>query len=225
MKSENDAKLEFLKALNKVQGLIEPAKKDSTNLHFKSKYASLAAVNDAVMGTLTENGFCLLSGGIDLNGKPYLRTVLFHVGGHEESFCYPLIEKTENPQHVASSVTYARRYSICALLNLSVEDDDGNAAANTTHTTAATKPLSQEVPAQKLDDWQVAKFVPVSVVARGEGWDITGPDGAVYGTLNKDKAAIAERACKNGIELSLSYIVKGKFKSIGKIGTNEPVPF
>ncbi len=121
-------KTEYFKALNKVQGTLGAAKKDSKNPHFGNKYASLSAVNDAVMGPLTEAGFVLLSGGVDINGKPYLRTTLHHIGGHSESFDYPLIEKRDNPQHVASSVTYARRYSICALLNLDVEDDDGNAA-------------------------------------------------------------------------------------------------
>lgn len=123
-----NARIAFLVALNKVQGLLEPAKKDSLNPHFKSKYASLSAVNETVMGPLSEAGFVLLSGGVDIGGKPHLRTTLYHIGGHSESFDYPLIEKTDNPQHIASSVTYARRYAICAMFNLSVEDDDANAA-------------------------------------------------------------------------------------------------
>lgn len=121
------AKVAFVDSLSKLQALLEPVSKDSTNPHFKSKYASLGAVNQAVMGPLTAAGFSVMAGGVDIGGKPYLRTTISHVKGHSESFDYPIVNDG-NPQHIASSVTYARRYALCALLNLSVEDDDGNAA-------------------------------------------------------------------------------------------------
>lgn len=144
MKTEQtESKIQFLVALNKVQGVIEPAKKDSTNPHFKSRYASLASVNEAVMGPLTENGFVLTQGGAEIAGKPYLKTVLYHVSGHSEEFNYPLVV-SENPQHTASSVTYARRYSIAALLNLSVEDLDAQDVASAVpQSRAATVPVTR----------------------------------------------------------------------------------
>lgn len=139
------AKVAFLKALNKVQGLLEPVTKDSTNPHFKSKYASLEAVNNSIMGPLTEAGFVLMSGGADIGGKPYLRLTLAHVGGHSESFDYPIVNDG-NPQHIAASTTYARRYAICAMFNLSVEDDDGNAATGKPQVTEAVKQTFQKAP-------------------------------------------------------------------------------
>lgn len=142
---DNEAKLEFLKAFNKVQGLIEPVKLDSENPHFHSRYASLSSVNNSIMGILTENGFTVMSGGCDIGGKPYLQTILSHIGGHEVAFTYPL-STSENPQHVSSSTTYARRVSLCALLNLSLDDDDGNAAAKEMTQQRATPQRAAERP-------------------------------------------------------------------------------
>lgn len=174
MENNNDAKLAFLKSLNRIQGTIGSAKKDKANPHFKSSYASLTAVNEAVMGPLTEGGFVLLSGGVDIGGKPYLKTTLYHIGGHSESFDYPLVNDG-NPQHLASSLTYARRYSICALLNLDVEDDDGNAAVpvktekTVTPQVAATfekKPVEGSVNGSVVSTAQAKRFY---AIARANG--------------------------------------------------------
>lgn len=219
MENKEAAKMAFLRDLNKVQGVLAPARTDSTNPHFKSKYASLGAVNDAVMGPLSENGFVVLSGGHDIGGKPYLRTTIFHLGGHEESFYYPLIEKTDNPQHIASSVTYARRYSLCALLNLSIEDDDGNAAARTEKTDTPAKTEPKSAPSS---EWELIKFVPSAVSKRGDFYDIKSQDGTVYSTKQEDKGKIAEHARLKKLEISISYVVNGKFRNVGKIALSEP---
>lgn len=163
------SKIAFLTALNKVQGTLGSAKKDSSNPHFKSRYASLEAVNEAVMGPLTEAGFVLMSGGVDITSKPYLRTTLHHIGGHSESFDYPLVNDG-NPQHIASSVTYARRYAICALLNLSIEDDDGNAAAKVARTepakesTARTyEPVAESGGVRRVSEAQGKRFYAIAM--------------------------------------------------------------
>ena len=46
---------ELALALSKAQGQMESAKKDSTNPHFRSKYADLAAVVEAIKKPLTDN--------------------------------------------------------------------------------------------------------------------------------------------------------------------------
>lgn len=225
---ETSAKIQFLKALNKVQGTIEPAKKDSTNPHFHSRYASLSSVNETVMGPLAEGGFVLLSGGDDVNGKPYLRTTLYHVGGHCESFLYPLIEKSENPQHIASSITYARRYSICALLNLSVEDDDGNTATAAVGA-KATRPAESQTQASTPSPADgVIEFIPIAVSAgrpagKYTAYDIKAPDGKSYSTLKETESQIAIYAMTNKKAIRLAFKQNGKYLNAGKIVLAEPV--
>ena len=185
--TQHDARLAFLKAINKVQGLIEHIVKDSTNPHFKSTYASLIAVNTVVMPIISENGLVLLQGGHDIAGKPYLRTTLCHVAGHYETFDYPIILDL-NPQHTASQITYARRYSICAMLNLSVDDDDGEGASKDVRTvTAEATQRAVPVLSEQTTSGD-AKFVPSKVVfmpGKGKGAGKTfsaiyGPKGEKY---------------------------------------------
>lgn len=235
METTTEAKIQFLKALNKVQGLLAPAVKDSLNPHFKSKYASLAAVNEAVMGPISEAGFVLLSGGWHVDGKAYLRTTLFHVGGHSESFDYPLIEKTDNPQHIASSVTYARRYSICALFNLDVEDDDGNAATEGTKATSQTQAVKHAAKSTSSADMQVAVFVPAGVTTKtGEGprgpwtrYAVKSPGGDMYSTFDETAGQIAISAADDEKEVKIVYKQDGKYFNILKIALHveADVPF
>lgn len=218
MKAEEDAKIEFLKAFNKVQGMIEPAVKDSLNPHFKSTYASLASVNQAVMGPLNEAGFVLISGGSDINGKPHLKTTLYHIAGHSESFFYPLTI-SENPQHVASSVSYARRYSICALLNLSVEDDDAEIATRNIRSAQPSEVarkvfaprLSESVPSVSGDvisEQQAKRFY---AIAKGAGKEDSEIKGYVVSELkvkrtNQIKKDDYNKACTWAAEKSEQFV-------------------
>lgn len=224
----NEAIVSFLTALNKVQGIIEPVKVDSENTHFHSRYASLASVNDTVMGPLTENGFVLLQGGAEIGGKPYLRTTLYHVGGHSVSFDYPLTV-SDNPQHVASSMTYARRISICALLALSTEDDDAEAVSSPARAhqaaTAAARPSN--VPSRAPEDkgFEVARFVPSRVdfvEGKGKGagktfCEVYRADGAKFsGTEQQGEIAEAARTSKK--EIIVAFERKGNYLNMKRDG-------
>lgn len=231
------AKLAFLKAFNKVQSSLESAKKDATNPHFKSRYASLASVNETIMDKIGAAGFCLLSGCQTHEDRPQLVTTLYHVDGHSESFSYPLI-KTDNPQHLASAITYARRYSICALFNLSVEDDDGNAAVpkngngHKNGTNGAANGHHEEAPKEEpkktthavTDDGgefttHTVDFIPSEFKENktkngvAQFW-IKSPSGDAYSTMNKTHGAMMNKAHADAMPLRVIYVEKGKYKNI-----------
>lgn len=228
MEETNDgAKIEYLKALNKVQGLLEPVTKDKTNPHFKSEYASLSAVNDTIMGPLAENGFVLLSGGVEIGGKPWLRTTLLHVSGHSMSFDYPLLVNDDNPQHLASATSYARRYSLCAFFNLSTEDDDGNAAAAPAVRQAASRPSPSLAPARtpEASGFEVARFVPSRVdfvEGKGKGagktfCEIYRADGTKF-SGNEIQGEIAESARTGKKEVIVAFEKRGNYFNIKRDG-------
>ena len=54
----SEALNEIFDALSKAQGEMEGAKKDSTNPHFKSKYADLESVVDACRIPFAKHGLC-----------------------------------------------------------------------------------------------------------------------------------------------------------------------
>jgi len=116
-------------ALAKAQGAMKFASKDSTNPHFKSKYADLAAVWEAIREPLSANGLAIFQNpSSDANGI-ILETILMHASGEFiRSTCWmPVAQKTA--QAYGSATTYARRYSLAAVAGVAADDDDGNAAS------------------------------------------------------------------------------------------------
>lgn len=133
----SEALNEIAGALAKAQGEMSNAILNKTNPHFKSKYADLAAIRDAVSPQLAKHGIALLQViDADENG-PFLTTRLVHSSGQWIESVHPLPQGAK-PQEFGSSLTYARRYSLAAICGISAEeDDDANAASETTVTSRA----------------------------------------------------------------------------------------
>ena len=122
---------ELATALAKAQGEMKNAGKTSDNPFFKSKYADLAEILNAVREPLSKYGLSIsqLYDGMGMPDKTItVTTLLMHSSGQyiSNSANYPVAKA--DIQGVGSAITYARRYSLAAILGLSQEDDDGNAA-------------------------------------------------------------------------------------------------
>lgn len=116
-------------ALSKAQGTMRSATKDKINPHFRSKYATLSAIQDAVREPLSTNGLSYSQTTTILEHEVVLRTTLMHASGQWLSSVYPIRPVKNDPQGMGSALTYAKRYSLSAILGIdSEEDDDGNAA-------------------------------------------------------------------------------------------------
>lgn len=106
------------------------AAKDAKNPHFKSSYASLGSMIEAVKEPLNKHGISILQSLSHDNAQAglFLVTRLLHSSGQwiEDTAHSPLPKA--DPQGVGSACTYLRRYSIAAMLCITQEDDDGNAA-------------------------------------------------------------------------------------------------
>ena len=123
-KSESITKLAT--ALVKAQALIKAASKDSNNPFFKSKYADLGAIVDAIKEPLNKNGISYLQ----VVGPEGVETILLHESGEFISGVTPVIVVKQNdPQALGSAITYARRYGLQAIVGVVAElDDDGESA-------------------------------------------------------------------------------------------------
>lgn len=117
-------------ALVKVQEATGSVEKSSYNPGFKSRYADLAATSAACRDALVANGFAVTQfpGGYTGDAMQ-MTTLLLHSSGQflRGTMAVPLSKK--DAQGYGSALTYARRYSLQAVVGLSPEDDDGNAAA------------------------------------------------------------------------------------------------
>tara|TARA_R100000278_G_scaffold36149_2_gene32547 strand:+ start:774 stop:1424 length:651 start_codon:yes stop_codon:yes gene_type:complete len=117
-------------ALIKAQSEMGSAVKDSKNPHFRSRYASLAAVIDAVIPCLNANGVGVLQLPSIEGSEVRLTTILMHSSGQRLSSTVGApLGKRQDAQAVGSAITYLRRYSLQSIMGLPVEDDDGNAAS------------------------------------------------------------------------------------------------
>lgn len=116
-------------ALSKAQSEMGKARKDSTNPHFRSKYADLESCVDAVHGALAANGLAYVQRVHDADKAACVETIIMHESG-EMFECGKVsvpVSKID-AQGYGSALTYARRYSLSAAFGLATEDDDGNAA-------------------------------------------------------------------------------------------------
>jgi hypothetical protein len=129
MTKSDDIK-ELAVALAKAQGRIKGASKDSVNPHFKAKYADLASVWDACRAPLSENGLSVVQTVAHGDGKIALETMLLHASGQWVGGSYPVTPKAHDPQSVGAAVTYARRFSLMAMVGIAPEDDDGESQMN-----------------------------------------------------------------------------------------------
>ena len=116
-------------ALVKAQKEFGPALKSSTNPHFKSRYADLAACVEAVIDALNNNGIALTQRVAPCDDGVIVETVFIHESG-EIINCGQLHvpASKQDAQGYGSALTYARRYSLMAACGIAPEDDDGNAA-------------------------------------------------------------------------------------------------
>jgi hypothetical protein len=117
-------------ALAAAQGEFEPLVKDATNPHFKSKYATLAAVMSVALPVLSRHGLCMLQRTVTAHdGKLYVETILGHESGETFESLTPVFLGQANMPQLGSGITYARRYGATAILGLAPEDDDDGVAA------------------------------------------------------------------------------------------------
>lgn len=117
-------------ALVNAKKSFDPAIKNSTNPHFRSKYADLAACIEAVDTALLENGVFLYQETFEDSSGVTVETVFLHESG-ESIRCGKLhVPASKNdPQGYGSALSYARRYSLMSACGIAPEDDDGQAAS------------------------------------------------------------------------------------------------
>lgn len=123
---------ELTAALSKAQSQITGAIKNSKNPHYKSTFANLESVWDAIREPLFENGLAIYQTTDIINGDFVLITTLAHTSGQFMSGKYILDPVRKDPQGYGSAVTYARRYALSAIVGLYQVDDDGQMASEDT---------------------------------------------------------------------------------------------
>jgi hypothetical protein len=118
-------------AFVRAQAEMHHAKLDAKNTHFKSSYATLQSVIDAVKPALNRNGLAFLQRAEPVDGGVMVETVFLHVSGDQMSAGKVHVPTSKFDAHgTGSAYTYAKRYGLAMACGIgSDEDDDGNQAA------------------------------------------------------------------------------------------------
>lgn len=136
-------------ALLTAQRSIQVITKNQFNPFHKKNYADITAVNEECVPKLNEVGIVVIAPILKLDDGEYIETCLLHAesGEYINSLTKIIAKEQNNPQAYGAAITYARRYGLVSLLNLSVEDDDGNTASGkTTPQPAPVVPIAPPAP-------------------------------------------------------------------------------
>lgn len=183
---------QLIKALATALPEVEGATKDKTNPHFKSKYADLGSVIEAIRPA-AKHGLWFRQAPIEHSQGACIETFYVHTSGEQMSAGQCFVPASKNDaQGFGSALTYARRYGLMAAFGIAPEDDDGQAAV-------AAKPdkLDQTLKGQ-IADLAAAADVALTVII--ESYNVKSLDDLTaeqaQKTINRLKATIKEKEVK-----------------------------
>lgn len=128
MNAQTSIQPSIVSALAAALPELESAKKNKANPAFKSKYADLAAVIDA-LEPIRKHGLWYLQRAIENENGAQIETVYIHISGQTLSAGTTFMPATKkDAQGFGSALSYCRRYGLQTAFGLATEDDDGNAA-------------------------------------------------------------------------------------------------
>ncbi len=137
---------EIVPAFIAFQTEVETASNDSTNPHFKSKYADLASVWNACRTYLSKNHLAVIQSPSFFDNRIVITTRIIHKSGQWMEGSLPLKPIKDDPQAAGSTITYGRRYALSSMLGIVAdEDDDGSTASKQSKETEENTKLRAEV--------------------------------------------------------------------------------
>ena len=147
---------ELAAALAAAQATMGHAAKDGKNPHFKSSYATLASVIEAIREPLARQGIAYTSLPSTEGLIVSVETRLIHKSGEWLSTTASAVVRDASAQVVGSAQTYLRRYGLQAICGLACEDDDGE-ATRPKAVTAPTAPPAPPAPPERDASWDTAR--------------------------------------------------------------------
>lgn len=130
----------FNSAFIKAQRSFKKPKQSGYNPHFKNSFSTIGDIKEATDDALWDNGLSIIQKteirvyeGI---AKDVVVTTLAHTSGESiESVTEIKCNRQNDSQAYGSGISYARRYALLCILNLSMDglEDDGNASSQPRH--------------------------------------------------------------------------------------------
>jgi hypothetical protein len=202
----------IIAALAKALPSVGRAIKDQTNPAFRSTYADLSAVIDAI-SPVANHGIWFRQETVPVEGnRAAVQTFYIHTSGEELSAGITDAPVSKNDaQGYGSALTYCRRYGLMAAFGIAPEDDDGNAAVK-------AAPAKQAAGAPSTPPIDVAAFCE-----RWRGYLAQCVDRAALEKLWHETKA--ERAAVKAADAKASAAIVEAFKArTAELGGNHQTP-
>lgn len=196
--SDTDTTSGLLPALLAFQAEAPKLPKDGVNPHFKSRFTKLDTIAETVRPLLNKHGLVWSTKPTrDEHGDPALHYRIAHApSGESDEGTMPLLLVKQDPQAQGSAITYARRYAICAVLDLVADDDDdGNSASapaplgQRNATSPQKSGIKRRITQQKLNEYEARMLLDVSGVELGDGVSV---NDAIAGLSFEQASAILD---------------------------------
>lgn len=207
-------------ALASAQAQMSNPKFDCNNPFYKSKYASLAAIRDAVIPALSKHGIAVVQCLNSEEEKVSCTTMLCHTSGEWISGTFTIPVTKTDAQGYGAASTYARRYLLQAMAGIvGDEDDDANAAIEPP-APKVSKPTVKK-PKEATEEQSPKEVVTgIKELTQKIGKDSKGHEfhrfkvvgeSGEYFTFDKKIAELIKTARDAGLKVSIKY-------SIGEFG-------
>ncbi len=143
------AEASFNAAMAQMQCEMPTVFEGATNTHTKNTYATLDDINRAVKSVMQAHGFAVTFKVVHVAAGVSVTGILMHSAGHREETTLLLPVDTgpgrSTVQAVGSSVTYGKRYVMCALLNITTGDAVDDDGASAKQEPLVTEPQAKQI--------------------------------------------------------------------------------
>jgi hypothetical protein len=176
---------------------LQPVSKDATNPAFRNRYATLDAIMEQVRPVLARHGLAVLQTGTapeTIDGRLVavgIETMLLHKSGEWIASSVTLPVEKLTAQGAGSAISYGRRYGLSAILGLTAEDDDGQAASVRPAAPARPEPRAEAAPEQGQRLYQSVPDTPRAKPFSGDvgeamAWKLPFKKSKFYGVALQD---------------------------------------
>lgn len=182
------------------------------------QYADLAVVTEIAMPLLGRHGLAFTTRPTLIGDRFALHYALIHEGGEVIEGEYPLQDPTQmKPQEVGSAITYARRYTFCAVTGIAPggDDDDANSVNDRPAAQPRRQPAPPQAPAQQGDglehrapqrDWLADAAAAKSVVDLRVVFEEAGRAGDLNVAVKRGEEFVALGALLKGMKEGLPEV-------------------
>jgi len=143
MTSHSEQLQDLAAALAKAQGEFPPIDLDASGQvgQGRYKYATLSHILTSVRPVLVANGLSIVQTCEPASPQTIrLTTTLLHTSGQFLGGTVDMPVTNNTPQAAGSALTYARRYSLSAILGIAADDDDDGQAGSESPKKSAVRP-------------------------------------------------------------------------------------